>query len=56
MAHYTKAIVAFLSALVGIIALWWPPIANFATPEILATVSSLIGAFLVYQLPNKPAA
>jgi hypothetical protein len=52
---YNKAIAAFLTALVGMIALWWPPVANFASPELVATVASLIGSLLVYAIPNKPA-
>lgn len=53
MAQYTKAIAAFITALVGIVALWWPPVATFAPPEVVATISSLVGSWLVYQLPNK---
>ena len=55
MAHYTKALVAFLTALVGIIALWWPPVATYVSPEVLNSVAAIAGTFLVYLLPNRPA-
>jgi purine-cytosine permease-like protein len=54
MAHYNKAIVAFLTALVSLIAIWWPPIAQYASTEIIVSVSGVIGAVLVYLVPNKP--
>lgn len=55
MNHYTKAIVAVLTMLVNVTAIWWPPVAQIVSPETVVTLSSIIGSILVYQLPNKPA-
>jgi purine-cytosine permease-like protein len=56
MSHYSKAIVAFLTGVVSIVAIWWPPVASVVSPEILTSVAAILTPLLVYLIPNKPAA
>jgi len=55
MTVYSKAITALIMGIVSIVALWWPPIAQYASAEIVGTVAGLLTPLLVYLIPNKPA-
>ena len=52
MSGYTKAISAFLTGLVGLLAQFGIT-AEWATPEMVAAVTMLASTVLVYALPNK---
>jgi hypothetical protein len=51
-----KAIAAFLTGLVGVIAMFIPSVQTFATPEIISAVTALVTAAVVWFVPNKPLA
>ncbi len=50
---YAKAIAAFLTGAVGVAAMFIPGVTDVVTPEIIAAITTLVSAFLVYQIPNK---
>ena len=52
MESYRKSVAAVLAAVVTILAGFGLDIRAWATPEILGTISSALGALLVYWLPN----
>lgn len=54
MSAYSKAIGAFLTGLVQLIALFYPPVADFLGPEVLAAITMVISTGLVYWLTNTP--
>ena len=53
MQQYNKAIVALLTALVVIFGPKIPGLREALTPEAIQALATLIGAFLVYWIPNK---
>lgn len=50
-----KALVAFLTGLVGVVAMFIPAVTDHVTPEIIGAVATVIGTALVYLVPNRPA-
>ena len=55
MNRYRKAIVAALTGLVGLAALWVPQIREVITPETIGAIATIAGTFLVWRVPNDPA-
>jgi hypothetical protein len=52
MQAYTKAIVAALSGILEVIALFTVP-PEWLNPTTIATIGAFLGTVLVYALPNK---
>lgn len=52
MAAYSKAIAAFLTGLVGLLAQFGVD-PEWLTPELIAGATMLVSTILVYALPNK---
>jgi len=50
--NYTKAITAFLTSAVTAFAALGLDLA-FLSPELIASIGTVVGAFLVWALPNK---
>jgi hypothetical protein len=48
-----KAVAAFLTGAVGVVAMFVPAIRDYLTPEVIAAASMLIGTALVYLIPNR---
>jgi hypothetical protein len=53
MGTYAKAITAFLTGLVGFVALFIPAVGQFVSPEMIAAITVVINTLLVYLVPNK---
>jgi hypothetical protein len=53
MTMYAKAITAFLTGVVGVVAMFVPGVEAFATPEMIAAVTAIVSTILVYAIPNK---
>lgn len=51
--YAAKAISAFLTGAVGVIAMFLPGVERVATPEVIAAVTVLVQTALVYRIPNK---
>jgi len=52
MQAYTKAIAAFLTGLVGLLAQFGID-PEWVTPEVISGVTMIVATILVYALPNK---
>lgn len=52
MGRYAKAIAAAITGLVGLVAMFAPGVREFATPEAIAAVSTVVSTVLVYLVPN----
>lgn len=53
--QYQKSIAAALSGIATLAAMFWPPVAEALSPEIIAAIGLLIGAAMVHGLPNRRA-
>ena len=52
MDRYRKAIAAGITGIVGVAALFIPGIADYASPEAITAISTVIATVLVYAIPN----
>ncbi len=52
MAKYSKAIAAFLTGLVGLLAVFGID-PDWITPELISGVTMLVSTVLVYAIPNR---
>lgn len=50
---YDKAIVAFLTSLVTLLAPWVPGIEVYASPAIIGALGVVLNTALVFAIPNK---
>lgn len=53
---FDKAIASFLSALVMLIGVFWPPVHTYVSAETLAMVSPVVIALATWLVPNKAKA
>jgi purine-cytosine permease-like protein len=51
-----KAIAAAITSVVGLIAFWWPPVSDYASPQVVSTIAMVAAPILVYLIPNRPKA
>lgn len=52
--NYDKAIVAFLTSLVTLLAPWVPGIETYLSPAAIAALGVLLNTGLVFLIPNRP--
>lgn len=50
-----KAIVAFLSSAVTVVAIFWPPVSEYVSPEVVGIIGTIATAALTWLVPNKVA-
>ena len=48
-----KAVAAALSSVVALVALFVPAVGDYASPELVAAVATIITPVVVYLVPNK---
>ena len=51
-----KAIVALISAIVVVIAMFVPQITEYVSPEVIGAIGAVVVGIITYFVPNKPPA
>lgn len=52
---YDKAIAAFLTSLAGLIAAFYPPLAQWFNPDMVLAITPFISLIVTFLVPNKPS-
>jgi hypothetical protein len=55
MRNYTKAITAFITTLISMVAIFGFDLGQYVGPELTSAIAIVGNTLLVYLLPNEPA-